>query len=102
MGKCKNLRTVTLVTSVCCFTRHALIQEHNPLAHKALMYIQDTMDCAYFGWESMNKIMIPFVVVLICLWHTTGAMNLLVNKIKCRYHKEAMLFYILHENNLGN
>jgi len=50
----------------------------------------------------MNGIMIPFLVVHIYLWHTTGAMNLLVNKIKCRYHKEAMLFYILHENNLGN
>jgi len=24
------------------------------------------------------------------------------HKIKCRYNKEAMLFYILHENNLGN
>jgi hypothetical protein len=24
------------------------------------------------------------------------------HKIQCRYHKEAMLFYILHENNLGN
>ena len=78
MGKCKNLRTVT-VTSVCCFTRLGLIQEHNPLAHKALMYIQDTMDCAYCGWESMNKIMIPFVVAVIYLWHTNGAMNLLVN-----------------------
>jgi hypothetical protein len=33
---------MTLVTSVCCFTRHGAFQEHNPMADKALMYIQDT------------------------------------------------------------
>jgi len=32
---------MTLVTSVCRFTRHGVFQEHNPVADKSLMYIQD-------------------------------------------------------------
>jgi hypothetical protein len=35
---------MTLVTSVCRFTRHGAFQEHNPMADKALMYIQDTKE----------------------------------------------------------
>jgi hypothetical protein len=42
IGKCKNMRTMALVTSVCHFTRHGVFQEHNPMADKALMYIKDT------------------------------------------------------------
>jgi hypothetical protein len=33
---------MTLVTSVCHFTRHGVFQEHNPMANKALMCIQVT------------------------------------------------------------
>jgi len=70
---------MTLVPSVCCFTRHGVLQEHNPLADKALMYIHDTMDSAHCGWVNMNEIIILFLVVHIYLWHTTWALNLLIN-----------------------
>jgi succinate dehydrogenase hydrophobic anchor subunit len=50
----------------------------------------------------MNKIMIPFLVVHIYVAHHWGNEFASKHKIKWRYHKEAMLFYILHKNNLGS
>ena len=61
MGKCKNMKYMTLVTSNHCFTRHGVLQEHNLMADKAVMYMHGTMDCACYFWVIMKEIIIPFL-----------------------------------------